>query len=278
MIGLISSSLSKTMVWKLQLKLRSSNMRDVDAFSFISLFWPWRFFSVFCNWHAGACSQKVHACRGIESGDKCQKIPFEKKKCHSSLFSLANYSVFLHQGEAFLCLPCPSTGITLWPPGAPSFSWRWPSWSEHSVAADNTWPPRRASCRWPITAPPSASSILTGHPVWLLLGWNLSWQWDWTAGIDTAPSVERKPFGSTMFLTKEGSTSVCDVCRSGFFVFLFVLFVCDMAKLMEHPWMHVQIFFFVSSCNYDIQWHRHCCSWTAEWKFGRECCCYPLLI
>lgn len=61
-------------------------MRDVDAFSFISLFWPWRFFSVFCNWHAGACSQKVHACRGIESGDKCQKIPFEKKSA-TPLFS-----------------------------------------------------------------------------------------------------------------------------------------------------------------------------------------------
>lgn len=107
------------------------------------------------------------------SGRKYQ-IKCRFKKCHSSFFPLANYSVSLHQGEAFLCLPCPSTGITLWPPGAPSSSWRWPSLSEPSVAADNTLPPRRASCQWPITALPSASSILTGPPVWPPQGWSRS--------------------------------------------------------------------------------------------------------
>lgn len=113
-----------------------------------------------------------------------------KNKCHSSLFPLANYSVSLHQGEAFLCLPCPSTGITLWLPGVPSFSWQRPSWSEHSVAVDNTWPPRRANCLWPITALRSASSTLTGPPVWPPPGWSQSWRWGWTAGTDTVPSAK----------------------------------------------------------------------------------------
>lgn len=95
------------------------------------------------------------------------------KKCRSlSPWPIILY--FSYQGEAFLCLPCPSTGITLWLPGVPCFSLRWPSWSEPSVAADNIWPPRRASCQWPITALHSASSILTGRPVWPPLGWSRS--------------------------------------------------------------------------------------------------------
>lgn len=145
-------------------------------------------------------------------------------KCHSSVFPLANYSVSLHQGEAFLCLPCPSTGITLWPPGAPCFSWPWPSWSEPSVAADNTWPPRRASCQWPITAPRNASSILTGPPVWPPLGWSQSWQWGWTAGTDTAPSAKKEAL-SCVVLDRAGPQT-CDVSGSVF---------RGAARLTEHP-------------------------------------------
>ena len=167
-----------------ELGVKTRSPREIDVFGFFFLFLVldisfFLFFFFFCNWHVCACSCEVHA--------------WQQNKYRSlSRWPIILY--FSYQGEAFLCLPCPSTGITLWLPGVPCFSLRWPSWSEPSVAVDNTWPPRRASCQWPITALHSASSILTGRPVWPPLGWSRSWQWGWTAGTDTAPSAEKKRF------------------------------------------------------------------------------------
>lgn len=146
--------------------MKTRSLREIDAFGVKFHFWSWIFLSLF--FYFFATGMFVHAHARCTPDEEIKLIKYR---------SLSRWPItlyFSYQGEAFLCLPCPSTGITLWLPGVPCFSLRWPSWSEPSVAADNTWPPRRASCQWPITAPRSASSILTGLPVWPPLGWSQS--------------------------------------------------------------------------------------------------------
>lgn len=181
-----------------------------------------------------------------------------KKNRVKLFFLLANYSVSLHQGEAFLCLPYPSTGITLWPPGAPCFSLRWPSWSEPSVAADNTWPPRRVSCQWPITAPRSASSILIGRPVWPPLVSSRSLQWGWTAGTDTVPSAEKKQLAALCNLVHcckndDNKDVVLEICT---------LFLCISTGFGCH---FLSLFIKGVCC-----WHfTRCCSWKRTWSLSK---------
>lgn len=159
-----------------ELGVKTRSPRETDAFgiffSFLVLgiyFFFFLFISFKFFWFVFATGMFVHAHARCTPDEeiKSEQVPLSFSRWPITLY-------FSYQGEAFLCLPCPSTGITLWLPGAPCFSLRWPSWSEPSVAADNTWPPRRASCQWPITAPRSASSTLTGRPVWPPLGWSQS--------------------------------------------------------------------------------------------------------
>lgn len=173
-----------SLVWKLTVREKLMHLEFSSLFLVLDIYFS--FFVLFFFFFATGMFVHAHA--------RCTPDDEMKlNKCRSlSRWPIILY--FSYQGEAFLCLPCPSTGITLWLPGVPCFSLRWPSWSEPSVAADNTWPPRRASCQWPITALHSASSILTGRPVWPPLGWSRSWQWGWTAGTDTAPSAEKKRY------------------------------------------------------------------------------------